>query len=434
MVTQTEAYAYLRFDDGWEPLDHAVAAVQEADLDEVPHVLCGAACLIAAAGGPEAAAELLRAIDESRVTLKGWTTPAVHAATALDRVLGLELEWFAQREPLLDEFERAAADHWTHLPLPSGDWRDLAGDALLRRGLLLAREGEVDDAREVLRAYLGANRAGWTASKARRVLIGLLAEEGSDEVIDVLAEEVRESRSLALMAEVDLCRTVIRERALVEVVGVNPASVPDAMAALLEAARARLSTGQASAAIGWTEVLSRWIPAMRRYVDREGLSELVAAPLELRPGADEVALRAAERRLDIVLPPSYRSFLAVTNGLSVIGRHFLGELFAVDAITWFSEGNQEWIDAYTTGDDTVVPDEQYFVYGASQDCMIFRPAYLRTALQISEVADGVVWLLMPEVVGPDAEWEAWEFSDDKPGADRFRSFAGLVEYQMESLT
>lgn len=42
---------------------------------------------------------------------------------------------------------------------------------------------------------------------------------------------------------------------------------------------------------------------------------------------------------------------------------------------------------------------------------------------------GQVWLLNPHVVGPDGEWEAWDFASWHPGEVRYRSFWDLMEYQ-----
>ena len=46
-------------------------------------------------------------------------------------------------------------------------------------------------------------------------------------------------------------------------------------------------------------------------------------------------------------------------------------------------------------------------------------------VQVSDVGDGV-YLLNPEAVTPDGEWEAWFFANWVPGARRYPSFAHLM--------
>lgn len=146
------------------------------------------------------------------------------------------------------------------------------------------------------------------------------------------------------------------------------------------------------------------------------------------PGATESELAAAEARLGCRLPASYREFLACTNGLrqadpcmAALGGHFWG----TDGIEWLRVRDAEVIEIWNE-DTTEVPDEQYFVYGDGQDCTWLRPAYLRNALEISYEGDAGGYLLIPDVVGADGEWEAWFFTSWHPGADRYRSFAEMM--------
>ena len=59
--------------------------------------------------------------------------------------------------------------------------------------------------------------------------------------------------------------------------------------------------------------------------------------------------------------------------------------------------------------------------------MRFRVEYLESALEVSEEGDSAVYLLNPEVVTADGEWEAWFFANWLPGASRYRSFTELME-------
>ena len=48
-------------------------------------------------------------------------------------------------------------------------------------------------------------------------------------------------------------------------------------------------------------------------------------------------------------------------------------------------------------------------------------------LEISDESDSAIYLLNPEVVTAEGEWEAWLFANWLPGASRYRSFAELME-------
>ena len=82
--------------------------------------------------------------------------------------------------------------------------------------------------------------------------------------------------------------------------------------------------------------------------------------------------------------------------------------------------------------DRFTVDEEYLVYGKTQDPARFRVEYLESALEISDTGDSAIYLLNPKVVTPDGEWEAWLFANWLPGAIRYRSFAELMEAEYHS--
>ena len=145
------------------------------------------------------------------------------------------------------------------------------------------------------------------------------------------------------------------------------------------------------------------------------------------PAASEAEIVEAETRLNTRFPPSYRAFLAVTNGWrnsDWTEMHF----YSTTEIDWFASRNQEWIDACQSANQPTIPDEKYFVYGAGQNCSHLRHEYLSTALEISSGSgDGDIFLLIPQVVSETGEWEAWHLGDKLPGAYRYRSFYELME-------
>lgn len=146
------------------------------------------------------------------------------------------------------------------------------------------------------------------------------------------------------------------------------------------------------------------------------------------PGATEAEITAAERRLGIRLPPSYRAFLKETNGFDHIG-HFIYRLYSTAEIDWFRVRNQDWIEAYQIGDD-ISPEEHL---ANPEDSVRFRAAYLSSCLQISEEGDSAVVLLNPEVVNGEGEWEAWFFANWRPGATRYPSFRAYVESELKTI-
>jgi SMI1 / KNR4 family (SUKH-1) len=171
------------------------------------------------------------------------------------------------------------------------------------------------------------------------------------------------------------------------------------------------------------------------------------------PGATEEQIARAETRLGIALPPSYREFLKVTNGWRQT-TPFIYQLWSTEEIEWFPIRHQDWIHAFverfveryaerrlmnstTNGSDVhlevlSISDTDYFVYGHAQDCMTLRVEYLQTALEISSKGDSAIYLLNPQVIAPDGEWEAWFFGDWLPGADRYRSFREMMQAEYEN--
>ena len=177
----------------------------------------------------------------------------------------------------------------------------------------------------------------------------------------------------------------------------------------------------------WQRLLCVWAA---EAVKRSGVKP-AAGPLSGLgfPGAVEAELLAAEWRLGCRLPPSYREFLKCTNGLRQPSEFVPargGDFWSAEELDWFRVRNQAWIDAWTTYDTFVIPDELYFVYGPAQDPIYLRREYLEHTLEISTRGDSSVYLLNPKIVGADNEWEAWFLANWAPGANRYRSFAEMM--------
>jgi hypothetical protein len=145
------------------------------------------------------------------------------------------------------------------------------------------------------------------------------------------------------------------------------------------------------------------------------------------PPATPQQIAAAEERLKIPLPPSYRAFLQTSNGW---GRatHSIERLLAYDRVEWFRKKHRDWISAFSVkpfGPVEPTPDSDYFAYG--QHSADFKPAHLKETLQITDVGDAAVYLLNPQVITKAGEWEAWFFANWLPGARRYRSFEELMQ-------
>jgi hypothetical protein len=181
----------------------------------------------------------------------------------------------------------------------------------------------------------------------------------------------------------------------------------------------------------WRSFLNQWSMALLRSEKLgRGLPQEEIDALWLGyPGASEEQVAQAESRLGTVLPPSYRAFLKASNGWRRTGP-FIDRLWSTAEIEWFVVRHRDWAEG---PDDFAVPDEQYFVYGDEQSPIMFRLAYLKTALEISAEGDGAIYLLNPQVVSADGEWEAWFFADWLPGAIRYRSFVEMLQTQYREL-
>lgn len=175
---------------------------------------------------------------------------------------------------------------------------------------------------------------------------------------------------------------------------------------------------------------------LRRRPDVD-LAEAVATGWLGYPGATAEQIACAEARLGTALPPSYRAFLMASNGWRHAGA-FVHKLWSSTEIGWLVTRHRASIDAWMEGEHPhgepiAIPDERYFVYGEGQDPVTMRSEYLERALDLSEEYGGNgIYLLNPQVVTPDGEWEAWFWAAWLPGANRCRSFQEMMVAERES--
>lgn len=187
--------------------------------------------------------------------------------------------------------------------------------------------------------------------------------------------------------------------------------------------------------IKWSDSLKKWSEKrIELFGDRKTrLPPQVLADGYLGyPGASEQEITAVEAYLDLTLPPSYREFLKVSNGLRISVDNGL-RLYSVQEIDLFKFDNEELIDIYLEMfEDDVITDEEYFVYGDKQRHAIFRPEYLQTALAISSESMNTIFLLNPKIITSSGEWEAF-WLDMTPLAmmARYRSFSEMMEHILD---
>lgn len=182
----------------------------------------------------------------------------------------------------------------------------------------------------------------------------------------------------------------------------------------------------------WTLFLARWSKELLASENVEYYQlpfNAIASGWLGYPGAADEQLASAESRLGRVLPTSYREFLKVTNGWSLTGTCCVDKWWSASEIDWYYIRHANVVNDWIEGEQRSggpLPDEAYFVYGEAQTNMI-RAEYLKAALEITDVSEGSVYLLNPQVVNSDGEWEAWFFADWLPGAERYPSFWELMQ-------
>jgi hypothetical protein len=202
----------------------------------------------------------------------------------------------------------------------------------------------------------------------------------------------------------------------------------------------------------WHRFLKKW---SQDFINNyENSSQLPAEVLDSGwlgfSGATEEQIHRVEARLQTSLPPSYRAFLKVSNGWRQT-TPFIYRIWSVEEIEWFSIRHASWIKSFTeahlnsrnrhTSDNhrlngslhiSFVPESEYFLYGDQQDCSKIRLEYLNSALEVSAKGESAIYLLNPQIVSDEGEWEAWFFGDWLPGADRYRSFQALMEAEYKN--
>jgi hypothetical protein len=164
----------------------------------------------------------------------------------------------------------------------------------------------------------------------------------------------------------------------------------------------------------------------------------------LRPPATEVEVAAAERRLRVQLPPSYREFLLLSDGAygDTMGAVIAGGSRAAESdegwgflpvaqITRYVEVNPFAVEIWTDGDGEIEwaeGDLEATLHFEGDEVLDHGP--MRDAILISRGFDANCSLLVPVGnPGPGEEWEVWEHY--KEGSTRWSSFRAYLHDTVE---
>jgi HEAT repeat protein len=177
----------------------------------------------------------------------------------------------------------------------------------------------------------------------------------------------------------------------------------------------------------------------------------------LQPPATETAIAALEERLGVALPPSYRAFLALSDGAAafpiwgLVGQEpaITGPtgLRSTATVDWIRNGDRSMVAIWTgvAGEPTDpddhplyvarVPEREYLLGGFVEHLEggSEKGGHLRHVLAISSCVDGYASYLNPLVVDADGEWEAWDFGTKTLGAVRYASFRDLIAADIDQL-
>jgi hypothetical protein len=187
----------------------------------------------------------------------------------------------------------------------------------------------------------------------------------------------------------------------------------------------------------WTPILSRLNSlALKSNSLKEHLTpEVLSTCWCGLPPAPENEILETERRLGIRLPPSYRSFLSVSNGWrpfdSLIER--LLPVQQIDRLRFADPEATKAIQEYYQEDE--LSDEDYLDYADDNHMVALRHRFYPESVLVGKgwPCESELILLNPRIVFPDGEWEAIFFADWLPGNERYRSFRVLVEAYVNNL-
>jgi len=154
-----------------------------------------------------------------------------------------------------------------------------------------------------------------------------------------------------------------------------------------------------------------------RLQDRERAA--LAQGTTLRPAATAAEIEALAKRIGKPLPPSWRDFLAASNGMLFHGALNTVTMHEAAAVEPLTNRNLPGLGVWLAMPDVAVPLDP------TAGGPLPGPALAR-AWVLSGVEDGDVYLIFPDLAHPDGEWPVWFFGPKNPGAYGYRSFGAML--------
>ncbi|HTU76604.1 MAG TPA: SMI1/KNR4 family protein [Trebonia sp.] len=173
--------------------------------------------------------------------------------------------------------------------------------------------------------------------------------------------------------------------------------------------------------LSWTQLLQRWSGEAIAHADDVGLAvtgEMHPSGWIGAPPASAADIAAAEQRLGLSLPPSYRAFLAITDGWPVLSMDF-GQVRPVAGLDWVAKADPGFYGVVCAAPGYQWPPD-------SDD----GPPLMNRALLLSSGRSTDNFLYDTGRAGADGEWPTTCWTSWYPGAaDRQPSFhAGMLSH------
>jgi hypothetical protein len=200
---------------------------------------------------------------------------------------------------------------------------------------------------------------------------------------------------------------------------ITPSGCCKDVSAIEAALRDRLSGRQslAFAKLSWRQLLERLNKAALRHA---AASEHGKVTTFLREPAGGGAIRAAQQRLGVSLPPSFRAFLGVSNGFGLYDSSVGVEVLTVEQIGWLREADPGLLN---------VLEE---VWEGIDELAGFL-AKLRGSLLIGSSPGASQLLLLVPPEEPSAEWDCLFYANWSPGEHCRKTFRFFIEQELQRL-
>lgn len=191
----------------------------------------------------------------------------------------------------------------------------------------------------------------------------------------------------------------------------------------------------------WQNLLTELSQSVLDSLDERTLLTIPSAMRESRwlgyPPATSAAISALEERLQLELPRSYKNFLSVSNGFQLV-QPTIGGLYCVDAIERLTVLDSQLIEGFgqgyqVFGEVATVSDSDYLQYDELQDTASFRLESLPSTIVVGGASAQGYYLLNPDIIFENGEWEAWVFANWLPGARRSPSFLDMMLSELNNV-